>query len=78
MPEVINVIGLGCAMPVITAKKYLESKKEVIILTDDISHVEKLKVLGRYLNCNVCVRKTEDNLFEVYLGKQVKFFKIEN
>ncbi|HRV23580.1 MAG TPA: sulfurtransferase TusA family protein [Syntrophorhabdaceae bacterium] len=68
MPELIDAKGLGCGVPVILAKKALESHDEITVLVDDIPNLENLKVLARHLDCMVNVKKNNGS-FLVNLKK---------
>ncbi len=69
MPELIDAKGLGCGVPVIMAKKALESHDEVTVIVDDIPNLENLKMLGRYHRCYVDVMRRADNSYLINLKK---------
>lgn len=69
MPELIDAKGLGCGVPVVLAKKALESYNEVSVLVDDIPNLENLKILARYNRCSIDVVKRTNNSYLIHLKK---------
>ena len=55
MPELIDAKGLGCAEPVILARKALEIYDEITILVDEPTALKNLKALGIHAGCTVDV-----------------------
>ena len=72
MSELINAQGLGCAEPVILAKKALESRDEITIVVNEYTALENLRALGAHLGCLVEVTsKVGDSyLYLVHLRKK--------
>lgn len=69
MAEIINAKGLGCAEPVILAKKALETCNEITIVVSETTAMENLRALGTHLGCLVEVTTEADCNHTVYFKK---------
>jgi TusA-related sulfurtransferase len=72
MSELIDAKGLGCAEPVILAKKALESCNEITIVVNESAAMENLRALGTHLGCSVEVTTEAGCIHTVYFRKKVK------
>ena len=70
MSELINAKGLGCAEPVILAKKALDSLDEITIVVNEATAMENLRTLGTYLGCFVEVTTEAERIYTVHLRKK--------
>lgn len=70
MSELINAKGLGCAEPVILAKKALDSLDEITIVINEATAMENLRTLGTYLGCSVKVTTEANCIHTVYFRKK--------
>ena len=70
MPELIDAKGLGCAGPVIMAKKALESHDEITLIVDARTALENIKALGKYAGCAVDVTEEPGGIYSVRLRKE--------
>lgn len=69
MNNLIDAKGLGCGVPVILAKKALEIHNKITVVVDDMSHVENLKILGKYLGCVVKINRDNKGYFRINFMK---------
>lgn len=69
MSELIDAKGLGCAEPVILAKRALELHDEITILVDEQTALENLRVLGMHAGCLVNVTEEPGKTYSVHLKK---------
>lgn len=70
MSELIDAKGLGCAEPVILAKKALELHSEITIVVDATTALENLKAFGMYAGCVVNVIKESGEAYSVHFRKK--------
>lgn len=70
MSQLIDARGLGCAEPVILAKKALESHKDITILVDQPSALENIKALGAHAECRVDITGEDESICSIRLRKQ--------
>lgn len=69
MSELINAQDLGCAEPVILAKKALELYDEITIIVDARTALENLMALGAHLGCLVEATKDAEDIYTVHFMK---------
>jgi hypothetical protein len=69
MSELIDAKGLGCAEPVILAKRALELHDEITIVVDEQTALENLRVLGMHAGYLVKVAGEPANAYSVHLKK---------
>lgn len=67
--ERIDGRGLGCAEPLILAKKALEGRDEVTIVVDQRAALNNVKLLGGHIGCLVDVKEEGEEVFAVRLIK---------
>jgi len=70
MPELIDARGLGCAEPVILAKKALESHDEIILIVDAHIALENIKALGLHMGCLVDVTGQPGETYSIRIRRQ--------
>lgn len=70
MPELIDAKGLGCAEPVILARKALESYDEITIVVDEPSALKNLRVLGMHTGFMVNVTGEPGETYAVHIKKK--------
>ncbi len=69
MPELIDARGLGCGQPFILSKNALELHNEVIVLVNETTALENLKILGRFSGCIVEINENAGNGYVVSMKK---------
>ena len=69
MSELIDAKGLGCAEPVILARKALELHDEITLVVDARTALENIKALGKYAGCAVDVTGEPGDVFSIRLRK---------
>jgi len=69
MSELIDAKGLGCAEPVILAKKALESRDEITVVVSEPTAMENLRALGVHLGCLVEAAKEAEGIYTVRFMK---------
>ncbi len=69
MSELINAQGLGCAEPIILAKKALELYDEITIIVDARTALENLRALGNHLGCLIRVTTEIEYIYTVHFRK---------
>ena len=69
MSELIDAKGLGCAEPVILARKALELHDEITLIVDARAALENIKALGKYSGCAVDVTEEPGNIYSIHLKK---------
>jgi len=70
MSELINAKGLGCAEPVILAKKALESRTEITIVVNELTAMENLRALGVHLGCLVEATMEAEDIYTIHFRKK--------
>jgi TusA-related sulfurtransferase len=68
--ELINAKGLGCAEPVILAKKALESLDEITIVVDATTALENLMTFGMYAGWAVNFAREPGEAYSVHFRKK--------
>lgn len=70
MSELIDARGLGCAGPVILAKKALESDDEVTVIVDQQPALENIKAFGAYTGCIVEITGNGGDIYSIHLSRK--------
>lgn len=69
MSEYIDAKGLGCAQPVLVARKALESHDEVAIDVDAPIPVENISALAKYTGYAMEISEKPGNIYSIRLMK---------
>jgi TusA-related sulfurtransferase len=77
MSELIDAKGLGCAEPVILAKRALELHDKITIVVDEQTALENLRVFGMHAKCLVKVAVEPGKAYSVHLKKIEEKFSYE-
>ena len=70
MSQLIDARGLGCAEPVILAKKGLDLHDEITIIVDQPTALENIKALGAHTGCRVDITGEDEGICSIRLSKQ--------
>jgi len=70
MSELIDAKGLGCAQPVILARKALELCDEITIVVNEPTALKNLRALGIHAGCEVNITGESGDIYSVHIRKK--------
>ncbi|NLT21847.1 MAG: preprotein translocase subunit TatB [Syntrophorhabdus sp.] len=70
MSEYIDAKGLGCAEPVLLARRSIELNDETTIIVDTRESLENIRVLARHTGCSIEVAEEPGGIYSITLKKK--------
>jgi TusA-related sulfurtransferase len=67
MSDHIDAKGLGCAEPVLLARRSIELNDETTIIVDTRESLENIRVLTTHAGCSIEIAEEPENIYSITL-----------